>query len=337
MHPREVIMLGSPHRNIAVATALVLVMSTTAAAAAEQQLARESFRVPAAGTLTVTSELGSVEVLAGSSGEVSVVVTADDGRLTEREFRRFRDDFKVEFSQTAAGVQITATYAGRRSGWFGTWATPKVLFAATVPPQFAADIRTGGGGITIERLHGDVRARTSGGSLRFGQLGGSVWGRTSGGSISLDRCAESADVHTSGGSITIGESGGSVTANTSGGSIRIQRARGDVVARTSGGGIKVEEVMGSIDASTSGGSIEASISAQPAADCRLTTSGGSVTVTLDPTVAVTVDARGNRVRSDLPITATGELGGGRLAGTLNGGGPTLTLRTSGGSVRILTR
>lgn len=330
-------MSNSTYGRIAVAVVLVAVVGTSAVHAAEQELAAKSFRVPGAGTLTLTSDLGSVEVMAGSPGEVSVVVTANDDRLTASEFERFRGQFEVEFSQSAAGVQVTANYAGRRSGWFGTPATPKVLLAAKVPPEFAADIRTGGGGINIERLQGEVKARTSGGSLRFGQLGGSVWGRTSGGSISLDRCVGSADVHTSGGSITIGEAGGSVIADTSGGSIRIERARGDVVARTSGGGINVEEVMGAIDASTSGGSIHASIAAQPAADCRLSTSGGSVTVRLDPTLAVTIDARGNRVRSDVPITVTGELGRGRLAGTLNGGGPTLTLRTSGGSVRILAR
>jgi len=97
-------------------------------------------------------------------------------------------------------------------------------------------------------------------------------------------------------------------------------------------------VMGAIDASTSGGTVTAYISEQPADDCRLTTSGGGVAVTLADGIGVELDAQssGGRVTSDFDVS------GGRstktsLAGAINGGGPELYLRSSGGGVKIERR
>jgi DUF4097 and DUF4098 domain-containing protein YvlB len=112
--------------------------------------------------------------------------------------------------------------------------------------------------------------------------------------------------------------------------------KGNVVARTSGGGIHVDDVMGSIDARTSGGSVTARISRQPEDDCRLTTSGGSVTVSLAKDIRVDVDAStsGGRVSTDFPVTLRGEISKRSLRAKINGGGPELYLRTSGGSIHI---
>ncbi len=121
---------------------------------------------------------------------------------------------------------------------------------------------------------------------------------------------------TSGGSIRIVETGGEVDVSTSGGGISIERAGGNVRAHTSGGSIQVEEVFGAIEAVTSGGSINASISSQPASDCRLSTSGGSVVVRLAPTVAVDLDARssGGGVKAEVPVTVQGSMDKNRLEG-----------------------
>ena len=53
-------------------------------------------------------------------------------------------------------------------------------------------------------------------------------------------------------------------------------------------------------------------------------------------VSVDVDAHtsGGDVESDLPITILGKQSEGDLAGKINGGGPRLVLRSSGGSIRL---
>jgi hypothetical protein len=142
------------------------------------------------------------------------------------------------------------------------------------------------------------------------------------------------DLRTGGGSIELSDLRGQVEAYTSGGSIRLGQIEGDVNAKTSGGSIKVEEVAGNINAHTSGGSIKATITKQPTKDCKLTTSGGSVTAYLSPSIAVDLvaSARGGSVGSEFDVN--GSLKKKSLKGTINGGGPELVLKTSGGSVRI---
>jgi DUF4097 and DUF4098 domain-containing protein YvlB len=142
------------------------------------------------------------------------------------------------------------------------------------------------------------------------------------------------DVDTSGGSIKISNLVGTVNAHTSGGSISLGRIDGLVDINTSGGSINVDEVTGTIKAHTSGGSVNAKISQQPSGDSKLTTSGGSITVYLANDIAVDLTARtsGGRVHSDFDVN--GEKRKKSIRGAINGGGPKLVLKTSGGSVRI---
>ena len=106
-------------------------------------------------------------------------------------------------------------------------------------------------------------------------------------------------------------------------------------AKTSGGSIKVDEVLGPIEARTSGGSIRAQLSQQPHGPCHLGTSGGNVEVSLAADIGLQVDARtsGGRVSTDFSVPQ-GTLDKNSLKGSINGGGPLMTLRTSGGSIRL---
>lgn len=55
-----------------------------------------------------------------------------------------------------------------------------------VPSRFNVDVRTGGGGIDIDDLEGNVLAQTSGGGIDVGYIrNGSVDVRTSGGGIEV--------------------------------------------------------------------------------------------------------------------------------------------------------
>ena len=142
------------------------------------------------------------------------------------------------------------------------------------------------------------------------------------------------DLKTSGGSIELSDLEGKVDAYTSGGSIRLGKIIGDVDVKTSGGSINVDEVIGNIKGHTSGGSIRAKLLTQPTQDSRLTTSGGSITAYLAPSIAVNLDAgtSGGSVSSEFDVNGRSKRT--NIQGEINGGGPELFLKTSGGSVRI---
>ena len=68
----------------------------------------------------------------------------------------------------------------------------------------------------------------------------------------------------------------------------------------------------------------------------LSTSGGSVTAYVDPAVGLDIDisTSGGSATVDLPVTVQGRLSRNAVSGTLNGGGESLRLRSSGGGVRL---
>ena len=72
----------------------------------------------------------------------------------------------------------------------------------------------------------------------------------------------------------------------------------------------------------------------PTKDSKLKTSGGSITAYLAKDVAVNLTAKtsGGRVSSEFAVN--GSISKRKIEGTINGGGPELVLKTSGGSVRI---
>ena len=351
----------------------VLLAGMAIADAAVENNIERSFQVVPGGRLMVDADRSSIEVRTADRDLVDVKIerkVKKDGKWSVEEVL---EDFAITFDHSDDGVVIRTKY-NRKNLW--RWNRERnrlrIKFLITVPQRYNIDLKTSGGGISVEDLEGEVRGQISGGNLRIGRIKGPVWGRISGGNIKLEGTEGDADVKTSGGRITIGSVGGAieaitaggsirideatgsvnaktsgggitigsvegaVEAKTAGGSIRIDRATGSVNANTTGGGITVEEVMGNINAKAAGGSIKAYISRQPEGDCSLETVGGSVTTYLVEDIAIDVDAQtsGGHVSTDVPIIVQGKISGNRLQGAINGGGPLLKLRTFGGSVRL---
>lgn len=319
--------------------ALALVVAVSGAAyGSEEEVLQKSFAVGPGGKLTLDTDLGSVEVRGTDAGTVEIAVHREVRHGNRDKLLR---EFKLNFEQR--GNEVIVTGDRERHGlhwlWENIWHDLRVRFVITVPRAFEADVRTSGGDVDIADLGGRVGARTSGGDVSCDRIGGAVDARTSGGNVRIGLAGDRVDAHTSGGDIRIEEAKGNVLARTSGGDIRIERAGGEVDAHTSGGSITAADVAGALIAKTSGGSVTATITSQPASRCELTTSGGSVTVRLAAGVAVDVDAHasGGHVETDVPASVQGELGRSTLKAKINGGGPELYLRTSGGSIHIQKR
>jgi hypothetical protein len=93
-----------------------------------------------------------------------------------------------------------------------------------------------------------------------------------------------------------------------------------------------------LKADTSGGNIRAAVAGALQEDCLLTTSGGTVRVTVDKAAAFRLDASTSGGSVDaggltLEQASRSRL---RLAGAVNGGGPLLKLRSSGGGIVVRT-
>lgn len=320
-------------RRIISLTTLIL-LASVAASASTEDIVRKGFNVTAGGRLTLEAGFGDVRIVTGGTGVAIEIVRR--ARTSDREDAAevFRNH-ELTFEQNGNDVFVKARY-DRDNSWFH-WDTPlSVQWNIRVPAKYHVDVRTSGGDVKLTDVSGEVEVRTSGGDIDAGRVSGRTDLRTSGGDIVIESASGDVNAHTSGGGIRVGDTTGSVEAKTSGGSIHLARVSGDVTAKTSGGGIKIDEALGRVDASTSGGSITARFGRQPSGDSRLSTSGGGVTVYLAPSVAADIDAHasGGGVHSDIPITVTGSQDRDSLEGKINGGGPRLVLRTSGGGITL---
>ncbi len=133
---------------------------------------------------------------------------------------------------------------------------------------------------------------------------------------------------------------GDVEITTTNGGILARRLGGNLMAETTNGKIDALDVAGAIEAETTNGSIRAEMTGDMLAeDVELSTTNGSVELRLSANVAARIDARAGNgsVRSDLPLRVEGRERRNSLTGDLNGGGPTIRIRTSNGSIRLRER
>ncbi len=314
---------------------LLLISSLVAVAATEEQL-NKSFTVQPKGKLVVDVDFGSIELATHETDEVVVDVWRKITRKNQAAEQEFLKDHPVTFSQDGNTVTVRCRRKGV-GGWsWGGRSRREGKYTITVPAQFDARLKTSAGSIAVSDLAGGVKAKTSGGGLHFARVRGPLDGETSGGGIRLSDCEGDLKIRTSGGGIDVSGGSGSLDGHTSGGSVVIKGFEGDAQVGTSGGDLAVENVMGAVEGSTSGGSVSAVLPSPLAGDVQLSTSAGGVTVVVPADAAFDLDAStsSGRVRSELPVTVVGTQERDRLKGTVNGGGKSVVLRSSAGSVQL---
>jgi hypothetical protein len=310
--------------HILMAAATLFAVFATTAHAKIERVIEKTFAVSPGGTVLVETQGGNIEVKPVSGDQVKVTAIQRFRTDSESEADEIARDLRLNIDQAGNDVSAVAKYEGtRKGGWFGNNRGVSVDFVVTVPARSNVNLRTSGGNLVIGDLTGKVDARTSGGDVRIGAVDGPINARTSGGNIRVREAKQS------------------LAANTSGGDIQVERAAAGADLDTSGGNIHIGESGGAIDARTSGGNIYARFAGSVAADTSLRTSGGNVTVDVAPGAAFALDAStsGGSVRfSGAEIAVTqGQNGKSKLVGTVNGGGPALRLRTSGGDVRVAAK
>src|SRR6266700_3580027 len=213
---------------------------------------------------------------------------------------------------------------------------------------------TAGGHINVGNISGDASLRTGGGHVRAGQIGGKAELVTEGGNITVGKAGNFVAVKTGGGQIDFGEVRGSVHAQTGGGGIRVMYVSGPMDVESRGGSICLTRVSGAVRAETGSGTITAWINPEAGGNAKtsvrldgasqLTSGAGDIVVFLPRNLAANIEAvvehgGEHRIESDPALAlqivkspqASGPL---RAMAALNGGGPVLKLRTTGGKIKL---
>jgi hypothetical protein len=129
-----------------------------------------------------------------------------------------------------------------------------------------------------------------------------------------------------------------VEIETTNGRVRIEGATGRVRAATTNGGVEVDDAAGIVEASSTNGGVKVAFRRSPAeGESRISTTNGSVTLTLPPDASGAFEAStvNGGINTDFPLTVSGGVGGRRLRGQLGEGRARFELRTVNGGVRII--
>jgi predicted Ser/Thr protein kinase/DUF4097 and DUF4098 domain-containing protein YvlB len=276
--------------------------------AGDSQDFSKSFAVNAHGDLTMDVDRGDVRISGGDGNTVEVHVERDVKGASEVDASKILKEEHVVVEHNGDQVSITAQdpFALHSRSWW-SWVNQPNLeahYEITVPRGFTVESKTSGGDVKVSDVQNKVIISTMGGELECTDIGGDVNGKTMGGSIRTRGCHGALDLQTMGGDITADDFSGP-----------------------------------NVRATTSGGSVSADFTTAPTADCEFHTVGGNVTVRLPDTAAVTLDGHtmGGDVKTDFPLQPKEGFGNDSIDGPINGGGPTLKMGTTGGSIEISKR
>jgi hypothetical protein len=202
-----------------------------------------------------------------------------------------------------------------------TWPPVLLTFDIKVPRACDADLRTHDGDISVGKLRGKLKLTNDSGKIFAGETDGTVTARSRLGDIAVTACTGMIDAFTASGNIDVGRAPGGARLTSDGGLIETEAAGGDFQVSGNGSEVKVRF-------------------AYPVAHAaEVATSGGSITAILDQRSAVDLDASSSPLdqvvaRGLAPAgLPDGEKRGG-LTAKLNGGGPAVVIRASGGHVLL---
>ena len=319
---------------------LVSLISFTSLAATEENK-HETRPANPGGTLVVDVDFGSIEVTPGENDKVVIDAHREVEMSSKEKEQEYLAAAPITVTTEGDKVILRAIHKDESSGkrfWrMLSHTRTEGHYAIKVPARFSVDLDTAGGSISANGLTGTVKVDTSGGDLTFGQIHGDIHADTSGGDITAKDCEGTTNLDTSGGRIEVTGGRGKLNLDTSGGNVTVLNRVGDTKVESSGGKLRLGNISGKLVAETSGGSVSAILPSPVAGDVRLETSGGSITVVAPSNAALTIDAEtsAGSVRSDLPIAKI-QADDDSLKGTINGGGTRLVLRSSAGSIEIVS-
>jgi len=288
--------------------------------AAERQIDRV-FAVKPGCALKIDTYRGAIAIEESDHDEIRVALHLDAEAEQEARAARSLENVQVDLGLVDNCVTVVVRNP-RESGFHFTWQEDEPVnlrFKILVPRKCDVSLKVVNGNAVIGNLAGRLTAHIDSGGVFFRNIDGSVHAQVDYGDVIVSRCSGPVTAHVLRGLIRVGTMG----------------SRTELINTT--GDIEVMAVRSSLRAETQMGDIRVGFATALAADSQVTASGGSIIAGFQAQTACRVDAAASwgRVNSALPLTIESGAGGKRtLVGRLNGGGPLVQLRASGGSVTL---
>jgi DUF4097 and DUF4098 domain-containing protein YvlB len=249
---------------------------------------------------------GSISVEGWDRQEVSLIAKIRERREGEIRFTAESKDGKVDIRADRTNERERRYINfGESIGVSYTLQIPKKAMAVLLSTNGRVearridneiDLTTTNGSITVDDIGARARLTTSNGRINANSVKGDIIAQTSNGGLNVTDIAGDADLRTSNGRIVVRGIKGKVDIFTSNASIIAENIDSDLIGRSTNGVIEIQKVFGAIDLTTSNGSIKAIDLDGKGRGIRLSTSNGSIDVTLGQAQGV-LEATNNRERS----------------------------------------
>jgi Putative adhesin len=317
---------------LALVFSLAVTMTSRPALASDEGHFDRTLAVTGPVDLDVQTGSGEITVRVGDSAKVEV-----HGRI-HANHGLFGGDVEQRIHEIEANPPIEQNGNIIRVGHIenrGWKSNISISYELVVPGQTKLHSESGSGDQTVEGIGGPADASSGSGNVRLSNIGAETHVHTGSGDIELSAIHGPVRASAgSGGIRAIGIAGG-LTASSGSGSVKLeQTAAGDVEIGTGSGSVEIKGAKGAVKVQTGSGSITAQ--GNPAGDWRLHTGSGDVSVEFPEQAAFNLVARtsSGSIDSSREIAVQGKLSPRELQGKVGGGGPTVDLSTSSGSIQI---
>jgi hypothetical protein len=317
---------------LALVLSLAATMASRPARASDDGHFDRTLSVTGAVDLDVQTGSGEISVRTGDSSKVEIHgrIHANHGWFgAEAEQRVHEIEANPPIEQNGNTIRVGHI---ENHGWKNNIS---ISYELVVPVQTKLRSESGSGDQVIAGIAGPADASSGSGRLRLSNIGAETHARTGSGDIELNGIQGAAKVVAGSGSIRAIGIAGALTASSGSGSVKFeQTAAGDVEIGTGSGDVEIKGAKGALKVQTGSGSITAQ--GNPSGDWRLHTGSGDVTVELPQQAAFNLVARtsSGSIDSSREIAVQGKLSPRELQGKVGGGGPTVELSTSSGSIQI---
>jgi len=228
-------------------------------------------------------------------GAGSVVVRVDSNHMNV--------STDAHISENQSGNNIEISVRPNAMHWLHMNTNSSVTVTVTVPPEADMRMESGDGNISASQVSGQIELNSGDGNLNLDHLGGNL------------------RLHTGDGNISARDLDGNLDADTGDGTVTLQGRLDGIKARSGDGDIRVE----------------AAANSQPGSSgWELKSGDGNLSLRVPGGFRANLEAHtgDGRITVDFPVTVSGTFNEKSMSAKINGGGPTVSMTTGDGSIRI---
>ena len=289
-----------------------------------------SFPADSATRLDVTTERGKITVRAGTSDEVVVTgrVTVSIGWNVPANAvalaRSTANQPPVELEGDVVRLQLPSDGRTRRA--------LTIAYDVQIPAGMAVVTHSESGETRVEGVRGTVSVRTQSGAIKLSDLGETQID-TGSGSVSVEGAA-SLTVKTSSSGIEATRLSGDLFVRTQSGRVTVSFVEpGNADVETGSSAITIDGLVGGLAVLTKSGRVR--VSGDPRRQWLVTTGSSAIDAEFNANAAFTVEATsGSGSVKTENIMVRGETDKRRVAGSIDGGGPSVNLTSRSGSITL---